>query len=217
MRRYRLLTVSMLLATLPAAPVSGQAGAPGDRPGWRLGLGGGVFRVDDLVGTPFVPLLSVGGSVGRRGYVGLDLSGFFNQGFYSATALTGDLDVGIRFPLPRFEVVLSAGPSGMLGGDSDGTPYTAGGGHAAAAGTAWLGDRVGLTGRFRARWWQGTAEGLLPGAWLGLVVRLQNQGSGVRDQDRSSAGELLRGRCGARQQTRPGGPGQRAERSRSSG
>jgi hypothetical protein len=161
--------LAVLWLGLAAAPLAGQAD---DHRGWRLGAGGGLYRVDDLVGAPFVPTASIGGTVGRLGFVGLELTGIFDQGFYSATAIAGDLDVGIRFPMRRFEVMLSAGPSGILGGDSDGTPYTGGGAHAAVGATAWITERIGLTGRFRTRWWQGTAEGLLPGGSLMLVVRL---------------------------------------------
>jgi hypothetical protein len=100
------------------------------------------------------------------------VNGIFNKGFYSATALTGDLDLGVRFPMDRAEVTLSAGPSGIAGGDSDGTPYLGGGVHGAVGATAWITGAVGLQARARVRRWWGIGDDVLLGLSAGVVIRL---------------------------------------------
>lgn len=171
--RFRAATLVVGAAILAMAwghPAEAQSA--GSRGGWRLSLGGAVYEVDELVGTPLVPSASLSRTLGRHGFVGLELNGIFNQGRYSASALAGDLDLGVRFPMDRFELTLSAGPSGILGGDSDGTPYTGGGMHAAAGATVWLADRVGITGRGRVRRWWGIADDVLLGVSFGVALRL---------------------------------------------
>ncbi|MGE0553181.1 MAG: hypothetical protein AB7R55_07105 [Gemmatimonadales bacterium] len=141
------------------------------RPGWRLGGGLGVFRVDELVGSPAVPTFTIA-KAGARLYVGLDVAGYFSQGFYGADFLVGDLDIGVSVPLGRTELLLAAGPSGYAGGDGDGTPYTGGGGQASVGLTAWLGKRLGLATKARAHAWGGTVTGVRLGVSAGIVLRL---------------------------------------------
>ncbi len=169
----RLPVVSLALAAVLAlAALPAVAQAPARERAWRLALGGGFYQVDDLVGTPLVPAASLTRTLGRNGFVGLEITGIFNQGFYSLNALAGDLDLGVRFPMDPFELSLSAGPSGILGGDSDGTPYTGGGVHGAVGATAWVTNSVGLQARGRVRYWWGVANEALAGLSLGLVVKL---------------------------------------------
>lgn len=161
------LTTVLALAALPAA-----AQAPARERAWWLALGGGFYQVDDLVGTPLVPAASLTRTMGRNGFVGLEITGIFNKGFYSLNALAGDLDLGVRVPMELVELSLSAGPSGIVGGDSDGTPYAGGGVHGAVGATAWVTGSIGLQARGRIRYWWGVANDVLAGFSLGLVVKL---------------------------------------------
>ncbi len=155
---------------LPIDSVSAQT--PASRNGWRLAGGIGVYEVDELVGTPLIPMAAIGGTIGSRAVVNLELTGIFNKGFYHTDAIAGDLDLGIRFPVRSLEVQVTAGPTGILGGDSDGTPYTGGGLQGAIGLAAWAGNRVGFVVRGRARHWWGTADGLKLGFSAGILLRL---------------------------------------------
>lgn len=161
------LAAVLALGSLPAAA---QRPAP-DR-AWRVSLGIGLYQVDDLVGTPLVPAVSLTRTLGHHGFAALEITGIFNKGFYSLNALAGDLDLGVRVPIERLELSLSAGPSGILGGDSDGTPYAGGGVHGAVGATAWVTSSVGLQTRGRIRYWGGVANDVLAGVSLALVVKL---------------------------------------------
>jgi len=162
---------TLALAALAALALTPPTSAQQARPGWRFGGGVAVARIDELVGNPAVPTLTIA-KAGTRLYVGLDVAGYFNQGRYGADFLVGDLDLGVSFPLGRSELLVAAGPSGFLGGDGDGTPYTGGGGHGSIGLTAWLGDQVGLVTKARARAWGGTIKGALLGVSAGIVLRL---------------------------------------------
>jgi len=162
---------SLALTALAVLALGTSATAQGARPGWRLGGGASVYRVDELVGSPVVPTVTIA-KAGARLYVGLDVAGYFGQGRYGADFLVGDLDIGVSFPLGKTELLVAAGPSGYAGGDGDGTPYTGGGGQASIGLTTWLGDRLGLVTRARAHAWGGTVKDLRLGVTAGLVLRL---------------------------------------------
>ena len=165
-----MLAMMAIAALAGAEPAAAQTA--GDRPGWRLSLGGSAYQIDDLVGTPFGPSGTLFRTIGRRGFVALEVNGIVHQGFYRADALTGDLDIGVRFPMDRFELTLSGGPSGIAGGDSDGTPYLGGGAQAAVGGTAWVTNSIGLTSKVRARHWWGIVNDVRLGVSFGVVLKL---------------------------------------------
>ncbi|MEZ4458032.1 MAG: hypothetical protein R2882_16020, partial [Gemmatimonadales bacterium] len=159
-----------LAAAALLGPASLQAQAPAG--GWRLGLSAGPYRVDRLAGTPFVPRLDLT-RAGERAVFTFALSGIKGAGFYSLDALALDAGLGLRGGSPRFEVQGLIGPSGILGGDSDGTPYTGVGAHATLQGTAWVTPGLGLTGGGVARVWFTTGNARFsPSAYAGLRVRL---------------------------------------------
>jgi hypothetical protein len=169
MRGSRLVVGIIVGLALQAAPGGAQTARSG---AWRLGAGAGVYHVDELAGTPMVPGLSVAREVGRRAVVGLDLAAISGAGRYGLDALAADLDVGVLVPRGRFELALTAGPSGLLGGDGDGTPYYSVGVHGAVGATLWATDRFGLTARVRVRQWITSPAEQSPGVVAGLVVRL---------------------------------------------
>ena len=166
--RTALAPLTFVLFILGASSVRAQAPA---RP-WQLGAGVTLYHVDDLAGTPLAPAFGVARDIGRRGFGGLELAVITDAGFYSLTALALDLDLGIRVPLDRFEVRLSAGPAGLLGGDSDGTPYYSIGAHASVGATYRLSERIGIVARGRFRQWITSPAKRSPSLFLGLVVTL---------------------------------------------
>lgn len=170
MRIPTLLLVLLLLAggLVPAGAQSTQAG---ERP-WRLNAGGTVYHVDDLAGTPIGPSIGLSRELGRRGLVGLDFTWINDAGFYGLTALAADLDLGLRERLGRLELQASVGPSGLLGGDGDGTPYYSAGAHASAGLVYWPSDHLGVYGRGRLRQWiTSSPANRSPGLSAGLVLR----------------------------------------------
>ena len=62
-----------------------------------------------------------------------------------------DLGVGVLTGNERLDAALVAGLSGLAGGDSDGSFFTAGGVHLMAQVTGWLGPAVGLYGNVATR------------------------------------------------------------------
>jgi hypothetical protein len=154
----------------PAAAI-GQDSAPADR-GWRLGAGVGIYRVDDLAGTPVVPATRLE-RVAGRGVSSFELYYIRHAGFYGLDALGADLGLGVRQSRRGGELGALAGASGMLGGDGDGTPYVAAGVHAAVQGIAWLDQGVGLSLRGTARFWITAANSrFMPSLVAGLVIKL---------------------------------------------
>ena len=172
MRFLNRISLAVMTVAVLGIVQSAAAQSRSDRPGWRLSLGGSAYQIDDLVGTPFGPSGTLSRTIGRHGFVALEVNGIVKQGFYRADALTGDLDIGVRFPMDRFEFTLSGGPSGIAGGDSDGTPYLGGGLQAGVGATAWLTNSIGLTSKVRARNWWGIVNDVRLGVSVGVVLRL---------------------------------------------
>jgi len=166
----RPLSLLLALALLGASVSPGSAQS--SRGGWSLSVGAGPFRIDDLAGTPLVPTAQLLKS-GQRAAFGVAATWVNNAGFYTLTALTLDVGIGIRSGQDRNEFVALVGPTGILGGDSDGTPYTSAGAHLTVGGTRWLTDRIGLTAGAVARVWFTTANSqFAPSASIGVRFRL---------------------------------------------
>ncbi len=156
------------MAAVAAVPAS----LPAQHP-WRLTLAAGPYRVDDLAGTPTVPTVALAKSIGQRGLIGGTLGLIQHAGFYRLDALTLDLGVGRRSSGARLEWTGSLGPAALLGGDSDGTPYLAAGGHATVGLTWWVGRRIGLSLSGVGRVWLTTGNARLsPSATAGVAFRL---------------------------------------------
>ncbi|MGE0443236.1 MAG: hypothetical protein AB7L66_14200 [Gemmatimonadales bacterium] len=174
---------TMKLAILAALTLFGPRSLLAQAPagGWRLGLSAGPCRVDRTAGTPFVPRLDVT-RAGRQAVFTFAVSGIKGAGFYGLDALALDAGIGLRGGSPRFEVQGLIGPSGMLGGDGDGTPYLGFGANATLQGTAWLTSGVGITAGGVARSWFTTGNTRFsPSAYAGLRIRLSTD-------DRTGAG-----------------------------
>jgi hypothetical protein len=157
-----LLTVGASVSRAQADPVRG----------WSIGFGVGPFRIDDLAGTPLVPTVQVL-KTGRAAAFGATGTWVNDAGFYSLTSATLDLGVGVRTGSSRTDLVALAGPTGMLGGDSDGTPYILAGVHGTLTATWWPSDRVGVSATGVMRVWVTTGNSrFAPSATAGLRLRL---------------------------------------------
>lgn len=131
----------------------------------------GPYRVDDLAGTPLVPSVALAKPFGRRAVWNATLGLVREAGFYGLDALTLDVGVGLRGRPTRFEWQATIGPSALVGGDGDGTPYTTAGVHTTVAGIWWAGKRVGLLASATGRVWATTGNSRFsPSARLGLVI-----------------------------------------------
>ncbi len=167
--RCRGLTIGIIAVLASVAELTAQATTP--HRAWTLSAGGMVYRVGDPNGTS----VGVEAGFGRTGKKGvgfrMELGAILNSdGFYDFAGLAADLGLTVDAVRgARFQLTLSGGPSALVGGDSDGTPRAAVGGHAAARVVAWISPRVGLYGRSIAR--VTSRQGVfMPGASLGLVV-----------------------------------------------
>ncbi|MDX2057761.1 MAG: hypothetical protein SFV24_08145 [Gemmatimonadales bacterium] len=164
--------ISLLLALAFLAVGATPGSAQSSPRSWSLAVGAGPFRIDDLAGTPLVPTAQLL-KAGRRAAFGVAATWVNNAGFYTLTALTLDVGVGVRSGGARNEVFALVGPTAIVGGDSDGTPYTSAGAHLTLGGTRWLTDRVGITAGAVGRVWFTTANSqVAPSASIGLRFRL---------------------------------------------
>jgi len=138
----------------------------------RFQAGLGPYRVDDLAGTPLVPMIGLAKPFGHRGLVAGNLGLIRGAGFYGLDALTLDLHIGASSRPDRVEWGATIGPSGLVGGDGDGTPYLAAGVHGTGGVIWWVASRIGLTAAATGRLWftSGNAR-LSPSAAIGLTVR----------------------------------------------
>ena len=137
----------------------------------RITIGAGPYRVDELARTPLVPMIGVLKPRGQRGLVGANLGLVRSAGFYDLNALTLDVHIGIRSAPAHIEWHATAGPSGMLGGDSDGTPYLQLGGQGTVGATWWFANRLGAMAAATGRAWLTTANSRFsPSAYGGMVI-----------------------------------------------
>lgn len=163
MKTLWLILVCLVCLLLPVA-------AEAQR-GTRFIVAGGPYRVDDVAGTPFVPLIGLFKATGQRGVFGVNLGLIREAGFYGLDALTLDIHLGRRSAPARVEWFGTIGPTAMLGGDGDGTPYVGLGGQATVGATWWFDDRVGLIGAGTGRLWGGSADVFSPSAMVGFALR----------------------------------------------
>lgn len=139
--------------------------------GTRFFVAGGPYRVDNVAGTPFVPMIGLFKATGQRGMFGVNLGLIREAGFYGLDALTLDIHLGRRSAPAQVEWFGTIGPTAMLGGDGDGTPYLGLGGQATIGATWWAGDRVGLMAAGTGRIWAGSPDVFSPNAMIGLALR----------------------------------------------
>ncbi|MBM4189051.1 MAG: hypothetical protein FJ206_17260 [Gemmatimonadetes bacterium] len=161
------LSIAVLLALVASPPAPGHAQSP-----LRVAAGVGPYRVDDVAGTPLVPMVGLFKPVGRQAVIGANLGLVKSAGFYGLDALTLDAHLGVEKTSRRLTLTGTLGPSAMAGGDGDGTPYLSAGAHATAGLTWWFTDRVGLWAATTGRLWFTTGNSRFsPGAMVGLSFR----------------------------------------------
>ncbi len=160
------MTIRLLVLLALVLPTAGEA-----QRGTRLVVAAGPYHVDKVAGTPLVPMVGFFKATGERGLFGFNLGLIREAGFYGLDALTLDVHLGRRSAPGRVEWHATIGPTAMLGGDGDGTPYVGLGGQATVGATWWLGGRIGVMGAGTGRLWGGSADLFSPGAVLGLVLR----------------------------------------------
>jgi hypothetical protein len=159
--------VALVTAALALEPVDLVA-----QRGLRFHAAIGPYRVDDLAGTPLVPVIGLAKPVGKRGIVAANLGWIRDAGFYGLDALTLDLDVGIGNRPSRIEWNATVGPSAMIGGDGDGTPYVGAAGHATGGLIWWFDPRIGVTAAATGRLWITSGNSRFsPGAAFGVTFR----------------------------------------------
>ena len=94
-----------------------------------------------------------------------------SDGFYTFSGVAADLGPTLTLLASRTgAIMLGAGASTLLGGDSDGSVGFLVGGHASLRGTLWIASRVGLYADGTARFWH-TGDGapaISGGITLGL-------------------------------------------------
>lgn len=165
-----LVSCTVLFSSSALAAESPSADEPAR---WRLGLGVGVLRVDHLAGTPLVPSLTAGRAFGGSGAGAFDVTLIRGAGRYGLDALVFDLGFGLRKSGEIAEVSFLVGPTAMVGGDGDGTPYLAAGAQAALTGTLWITETIGFSARGAARFWLlAVNEPFAPSLTAGLMLRL---------------------------------------------
>ncbi len=161
-------TLLALAAALLAIPAGLDAQGP-----WRLALTAGPYRVDRLAGTPIVPTATLTKQFGGRMLAGGSLGLVRAAGFYGLDALTLDLHVGVRSAPAKLEGFATGGPTTLLGGDGDGTPYLSTGLHLTTGVNWWVGPRIGFTASATGRVWVTTGNSRFsPSATAGIVFRL---------------------------------------------
>lgn len=137
--------------SLPVRAGGGQA-APAPGPAWLAGVGIASYGLAEVHGTGWGPE----GIVRRRlGPTVVLLARITvipsSSGFYDFGGAAADLGVGVVAGTGALDVALVAGASGLAGGDSDGSIFTAGGVHLMAQATGWLGRTAGLYANLATR------------------------------------------------------------------
>ncbi len=152
--------VWIVLGWMATAP----AGIHAQEAGWHLVGGGSVLRLNEQNGWGMGP--SVRLEYHPRGVVGLDAAlriFVTSDGFYSASG--GAADLGVAIPLTRGPVAVAAtgGGGGVLGGDSDGSVYSAGGPYAGLRLRGTIHGRLGWSMAGAGRVWFRVGPALLAG------------------------------------------------------
>lgn len=137
---------------LSATGAAAQGAVPGSGPAWLVGIGVANYALADIHGTGWgaegVVRRRLGPTVVLQARVTVIPS---SSGFYDFGGAAADLGVGLVLGTGSFDATLVAGASGLAGGDSDGSFFTAGGVHLMAQATGWLGRAVGLYGNVATR------------------------------------------------------------------
>ena len=167
-RHLPLCATTFALACISFAAASAQRD---ERPDWQIAAGGTAIHISELNGTGFgaTALLSryFGEHVGAEFGPTVILE---SDGFYRAGGISADLGASYGGRTGNAELTVSAGPSMLAVGDSDGSFLAFGGGYAAVRGTWWPGGEwLGLFARGSVRLWH-TGE-FAPAATAGLSIR----------------------------------------------
>lgn len=151
-------TLARVFLALPLLAAPGQAYTQDvDSPSrWHLSGGYTHYRVGDVNGWGDGGEGTLYHAFGSRlgGQFRLSIIGSSN-GFYSFSGAGADLGPTLNLLDTRAgAVVLGAGASTLLGGDSDGSVAYLIGGHGTLRGTAWLAPRIGFYAEGSLRVWQ---------------------------------------------------------------
>lgn len=137
------LAAALLGLTLGAAAAAAQDSAPS--PAWLVGVGVANYALAEIHGTGWGPEGVVRRRLGAAMVIQARVTVIpSSSGFYDFGGAAADLGVGVLAGSRTLDVALVAGASGLAGGDSDGSFFTAGGVHLTAQVTGWLGRTVGL-------------------------------------------------------------------------
>jgi hypothetical protein len=121
-------------------------------PAWLVGVGVANYALAEVHGTGWGPegvvRRRLGPTVVLQARVTVIPS---SSGFYDFGGAAADLGVGVVASSGTLDVALVAGASGLAGGDSDGSFFTAGGVHLMAQVTGWLGRPAGLYANLATR------------------------------------------------------------------
>jgi len=158
------LVLSLLLL---ASPLMAQS--PDARP-WMLSAGALTYRISELngwgIGPPVGAQRRVHQSVRFDMNAGVLLS---SSGFYDFSGLTLDVGPALVRSGRSLGLGIGIGLATVVGGDSDGTGGGWVGGYLSGQGTAWFGNRVGLT--LRAAYREISTGRSSPSISLSLALR----------------------------------------------
>jgi hypothetical protein len=142
--------IALTLLGLGAAPARAQRAA--DPRAWLLGAGVASYALADVHGTGWGAEAIVRRRLGPRLVLQARITVIpSSTGFYDFEGAAADAGVGVVAGTGRFDVALVGGASGVAGGDSDGSFFTAGGGHLTAQATGWLGRTIRIYGNGAVR------------------------------------------------------------------
>lgn len=145
------LAAALLGLTLGAA-VAAAAQDSASSPSWLVGVGVANYALAEIHGTGWGPegvvRRRLGPTIAIQARITVIPS---SSGFYDFGGAAADLGVGVLAGSRTLDVALAAGASGLAGGDSDGSFFTAGGVHFMAQVTGWLGRTGGLYANLATR------------------------------------------------------------------
>ncbi len=165
MRQAWYIIFSLVLIGLlfpPAAVAQGHSD-------WVISGGVDVHRVNDINGWGIGPVLHIERHLYRS--LGVEASPVYlpsSSGYYTSQTIALDVGLWHRVVDSRVRLSLGAGGTGIIGGDSDGTPVGGGGGYVSAGANVWTTSNLGLASRSVVRL---TNYGVNPSISVGLAVR----------------------------------------------
>ena len=143
------LAAALLGPGLAAATAAAQGAAPSP---WLVGGGVANYALAEIHGTGWGPEGVVRRRLGTTMVIQARVTVIpSSSGFYDFGGAAADLGVGVLAGSRTLEVALVAGASGLAGGDSDGSFFTAGGVHLMAQVTGWIGRTAGLYANLATR------------------------------------------------------------------